>query len=306
MTVPVSAFSPSVGGPSRIFSGRTPIATSPVRPASGTRSSPPASIRTRSGAGDGADEQVRDAEEAGDELRARPLVELGRRAELLDLAAVHDRDRVGHRHRLLLVVRDVDEGDPQLVLDALQLELELLAQLQVERAERLVEQQHLRPVDERPRERDPLLLAAGQLARLARRRSSSSPTRRRISAYTRLLQLGALDPLSPQPERDVLVDRQVREEGVALEDGVDVALVAAAGRRRPCRRAGSTPSSGSSKPPIIRSVVVLPHPDGPSSAKNEPAGISSEMPFDGDDVVERLTTDSSRTSLADDIASPPP
>ena len=116
---------------------------------------------------DGAVEQVRDAEEAGDEAGARPLVEVGGRAELLDLAVVHDRDRVGHRHRLLLVVRDVDEREPELALDALQLELHLLAELQVECAERLVEQQHLRAVHERARERDALLLPAGQLARLA-------------------------------------------------------------------------------------------------------------------------------------------
>ena len=41
--------------------------------------------------------------------------------------------------------------------------LHLGAQLEVERAERLVEQQHLRPVDERTCERDALLLAARQL-----------------------------------------------------------------------------------------------------------------------------------------------
>ena len=34
------------------------------------------------------------------------------------------------------------------------------------------------------------------------------------------------------------------------------------------------PSVGSSKPPIIRSVVVLPHPDGPSSEKNSPSPIT--------------------------------
>src|SRR4029079_10272749 len=62
------------------------------------------------------------------------------------------------------------------------------------------------------------------------------------------------------------------------------------------------PSSGSSKPPIIRSVVVLPHPDGPRSAKKEPAGISSEMPFTAVTPSNALTTDSSWTSLADDIA----
>ena len=39
------------------------------------------------------------------------------------------------------------------------------------------------------------------------------------------LQLGAALALAAQPEGDVLEDRQVREERVALEDGVDVALV---------------------------------------------------------------------------------
>ena len=62
---------------------------------------------------------------------------------------------------------DVDEGDPDLDLDPLELELEALAQLQIERAERLVEEQDVGPVDERPGERDPLLLAARQLVRLA-------------------------------------------------------------------------------------------------------------------------------------------
>ena len=64
-------------------------------------------------------------------------------------------------------MRDVDERDPDLVLDALELELHLLAELEVERAERLVEQQHARVVDERARERDALLLPARELARLA-------------------------------------------------------------------------------------------------------------------------------------------
>ena len=59
---------------------------------------------------------------------------------------------------------DVDERDADLALDAHQLELHLLAQLEVERAERLVEQQHRGFVDERPGQRDALLLAARELA----------------------------------------------------------------------------------------------------------------------------------------------
>ena len=38
------------------------------------------------------------------------------------------------------------------------------------------------------------------------------------------------------------------------------------------------PPLGSSKPPIIRSVVVLPQPDGPRSEKNSPLPTSSETP----------------------------
>src|SRR3954452_13357432 len=34
------------------------------------------------------------------------------------------------------------------------------------------------------------------------------------------------------------------------------------------------PEVGVSRPATIRKVVVLPHPDGPSSAKNEPCGTS--------------------------------
>ena len=64
-------------------------------------------------------------------------------------------------------MRHVDERDADVLLDALELDLHLLAQLEVERAERLVEQQHLRAVDDRARERDALALAAGQLRRAA-------------------------------------------------------------------------------------------------------------------------------------------
>ena len=44
-------------------------------------------------------------------------------------------------------------------------ELQLLAQLQVQSTERLVEQQHLGAQDQRAGERDALLLSAGELAR---------------------------------------------------------------------------------------------------------------------------------------------
>ena len=107
-------------------------------------------------------EHVRDADEAGDELGRRALVDLGGRADLDDPALVEDRQAVAHRQRLLLVVGDVDERDADLALDALELDLHLLAQLEVQRAERLVEQQHARAVDDRAGQRDALALAAAR------------------------------------------------------------------------------------------------------------------------------------------------
>ena len=62
---------------------------------------------------------------------------------------------------------DDDEGDAGAVLDAGELELGVLAQLLVERGERLVEEQQLRRLGERAGEGDALALAAGDLVRLA-------------------------------------------------------------------------------------------------------------------------------------------
>ena len=83
------------------------------------------------------------------------------------MAVEHDRDAVAHAHRFFLVVGDEDERDAELALQQLQLDLHLLAQLAVERAERLVEQQHAGPVDQRAGDGDALLLATRHLPRLA-------------------------------------------------------------------------------------------------------------------------------------------
>ena len=56
---------------------------------------------------------------------------------------------------------------PSVLLQRLQLDLEVLAQAGVERAQRLVEQQHARAQHERAGQRDALLLAARELPGLA-------------------------------------------------------------------------------------------------------------------------------------------
>ena len=111
-----------------------------------------------------AGDEIGDADEAGDEGvgRLRDRRRPGG-AFCWMRAVVHHDDLVGHDERLALVVGDVDRGDAELALDAAELELHLLAQLAVERGERLVEQQEVRLEHQRPGDRHALLLAAGEL-----------------------------------------------------------------------------------------------------------------------------------------------
>ena len=80
---------------------------------------------------------------------------------------VQDRDAVRHGERFGLVVGHVDHGDAQTLVEVLDLVLHLLAQLLVQRAERLVHQDQLGLEHERARDRDPLLLTARELGRPA-------------------------------------------------------------------------------------------------------------------------------------------
>jgi len=167
----------------------------------------------------------------------RPEVEVLRRADLLDPAVIHEADAIGHRHRFVLIVRDVEDGDAEPMMEILDLELHVIAQLAVERAERLVHQDDRGAVDHASGERDALLLTAGERAR--------QPLRdiRQLDDVENTLHLGDDRRLGQAPHAqrkgDVLVHRQMREERVVLEDDADVALVRR-GRRSPaCRRSRS-------------------------------------------------------------------
>ena len=107
------------------------------------------------------------ADEAEDEGRVRPVVDVVGGADLLDRALAHDDDAVGELQRLFLVVGDEDGGVAGAVVDLAQPAAQFAAHLRVERAERLVEQQHARLDGQRAGQRHALALAAGQLRRIA-------------------------------------------------------------------------------------------------------------------------------------------
>ena len=107
-------------------------------------------------------------------------------------------------------------------------DLHLLAQLQVERAERLVEQQHMRLVDQRARQRHPLALAARQLRRAALADARQSHQGQQLVGAPRALGRGHL--AHHQRIGDVVAHAHVREQRVVLEHGVHRPRVGRAAR----------------------------------------------------------------------------
>ena len=136
---------------------------------------------------------------------------------------VHHGQAVAHGERLLLIVRDVHERDAHLAVQRAQLHLQHSAQLGVERAQRLVEQQHLRAQHQRAGQRDALLLATRELVRLARLVPVEPHQLQRLGDAALGLGLRAVE--EAQTERNVVRNRLVREQRVALEHGVDRPLL---------------------------------------------------------------------------------
>ena len=160
------------------------------------------------------------ADEVGDEALGRLVVDVPRRADLQDLARRHHRDAVRHGQRLFLVVGDEDEGDAGLVLQPLQLDLHLLAQLEVERRQRLVEQQHLRAAA--PARGPAPRAAAGRRKSGWCGGSSAPPSCTSFSISATRASTSALGlPSISRPKPIFSADRHVREQRIVLEDGVD-------------------------------------------------------------------------------------
>ena len=121
---------------------------------------------------------------------------------------------------------DIDESDAELFVQPLDLELQFLAQLLVERAQRLVHQQHWRIEDDRTRDGDALLLAAGKL--LGKTRLVAGELDKIEHAPDMLANLRLGDAALLEREADILRDRQMWKQGVVLEHHADIAPI---GRR---------------------------------------------------------------------------
>ena len=170
-------------------------------------------------------------------------------------------------------MRDVDRRDLELVVQAADLEAHLLAQVGVEVGQRLVEQQHLGLDDDGAGQRHALLLAARQLGRIAvlqraQLHDVEDACRRgaSISAARQLAQLAGRSRRSRPPS----CSARSRSSGRS-----STCRASPAAPRRPAEEItwpsiSIVPASGGMKPAIMRSVVVLPQPEGPSSETNSP------------------------------------
>ncbi len=168
-----------------------------------------------------------------DESGGGIVIDIARRADLLDPALVHHHDAVGDFERLFLVMSDEDRGDVNFGMQRAQPLPQLLAHLGIERAERFVEQQDARLDRQRAGKRNALSLAAGQLAGIA----VGQPVE--LHQIQQLLDAGADRGLVladgarlyAQAKGDVFEHRHVAEQRVVLEHESDMALAGAVSQR---------------------------------------------------------------------------
>ena len=209
-------------------SGRTPATRerSRGRPGGGVEGEPAGTAQRAVGHLDVDQVHRRRADERGAEEAGRAVVDLQRRADLLHPALVEDGDAVTERHRLDLVVGDVDHRRAELGLQVLDLGTHVRPQLRVQVGERLVHEEGPRPPDQRAGQRDALLLPTGQPLRPPVQQRVEPHHPGRLGDPLAHLRLG--QALGPQREGEVVAGLQVRVEGVELEHHGDVAL----GRRQ--------------------------------------------------------------------------
>ena len=194
---------------------------------------------------------------------------------------MHHADAVGDREGLLLVMRHEDRGRAAGLQDLPHLGAKTRAELDVEARERFVHQQEGGARREGARERDALLLAAGQLMRIAC--ALRVPVRRVEHLGDARAALGRAE--MAQSEGDVVVHPQVREERVILKHQPDAAFLGRQVGAAVCKVLGAyrdaaarttsppistVPQPTGMKPATARSSVVLPQPELPTTQPISP------------------------------------
>ena len=232
----------------------------------------------------------------------RPLLlgvveDVGGLALLDDHAAVHEHDLVADLFGEAHLVGDDEHRHPFRGELAHRVE-HLFDELGVEGAGDLVEQHHVRFHRQRPGDRDPLLLAAGEpFGVLAELVAEADPFEQRGRFLPRL-RLRAAEHLFRR-HRHVLERGLVGEEVELLEDHpdpladeVEVPALLAGARAGPLQMSWPSrkisPCSGGSSRLTQRSSVLLPEPLGPRMQTTSPLATSRSIPFSTSSSPKRL------------------
>src|SRR6266542_1239694 len=225
------------------------------------------------------------ADEPGDEGVRRPLVELQRGGALLEHAVPEHRHPVPHRHRLDLVVGDVDRGDREALLQGGDLGPRGHPKLRVEVGQRLVHEEHLRLANDGAAHRDPLPLPSGQGLGFAVKERLDVEDLRCVPDPLGPLVLGYLRLF--QREAHVLSHGHVRVQRVGLEHHRDVAV--------PWGKGGDVPLTDA-YPALVDVLQPGEHPQGrrlpgpgrPDQDEELGVGDGDRQAVDGRDVRPRI------------------
>jgi hypothetical protein len=261
-----------------------------------------------------------EADQPGDVVGARPAGDGGGVPGLHHPAVLHDDHPVGQHHRVQRVVRH-QHGRARVVAEvAAQVGTGVQAGTRVQRGQRLVEQQQPRADGQRPGERHPLGLAAGEPARLvAGVRGQPHPVQPRagLLAGPRLGHAAAA-----RPERDVVQSGQMREQQVVLEHHADVPVlrrhpvqpppvqvdVAVVERHQPGERAQGGGLPGAVRAEQRHHLAVgrgQRHVEGEAGPAHHEAGVEAhDVPSQRSRSAARMTTETtSSTRLSTTAAS---
>ena len=111
--------------------------------------------------------QIHISQKTVDKRIRRVVVNILRRADLLDSAGIHDGDTIGHFKRFFLIVRYKNAGDIDFIMQSPQPGPKFAADAGIERAEWFIEQKHFGFDSQRAGQSDALALTSGKLRRIA-------------------------------------------------------------------------------------------------------------------------------------------
>ena len=166
---------------------------------------------------------LRRSDESCREQVRRLVVQILRRIDLLHNTILHDDDSGTKGHSLRLVMRDIDDGCTQSLMQLGDLGSHLDTKLCIQVGERLIHQEDLRVTDNCTSHCDTLSLSAGKSLRLSVKQLLKVKDLCSISDLSVDLILRHLSQL--QRECHVVINGHMRIQSIALEDHCDITIL---------------------------------------------------------------------------------